>query len=270
MNAMCSVKKEVEMKSGRIILIALMMTGCFVTNTMFGQYNSSATPRGNTGASKAIKKSALVNKKYGASDSKTQSTNSQATKKPAASTPAKTTAVKKSAAPKKVVVTTDPAPVTTATVSPVKKEVNYDYRNAIGIRAGQTSGITFKHFFSSNEAIEAILGLWPNAVGITGLYEKYVPSENVNGFSWYFGGGGHMSFSTKRLYTVYHEGRYYSYRSTYPGFGIGIDGIVGAEYKIPTAPLAISFDIKPFIEVNGSGVIFTAFDPGLGIKFTLK
>ncbi len=144
-----------------------------------------------------------------------------------------------------------------------------DYRNAIGLRAGQTSGVTFKHFFTSNNAMEAILGIWPNAVGLTGLYEKYVPFGDVRGLNWYFGFGGHFSVTTGRLYYVYREGnRYYTYRYNYPGIGIGIDGVAGAEYKIPSVPVAISFDIKPFVEVNSAGVLFTSFDPGLGIKVT--
>ena len=77
-----------------------------------------------------------------------------------------------------------------------------------------------------------------------------------------------MSFRTNRLYYIYREGRYYAYRADYPGLGIGIDGVAGAEYKLPAIPLALSFDIKPFIEINNSGVIFTTFDPGLGIKLT--
>lgn len=264
------------MVSGKKILTALLIAGSLCCSHVFAQYNSSTTPRSNSGASKAIKKNPVINKKSSTTDTKKPSASTQPAKKTQSinktSTHAPKTAVVKKTTVTKKTGNADVAPATSNTVSTTnkKEERNYDYNNAIGIRAGQTSGITFKHFFSSNEAIEGIVGLWPNAVGITGLYEKYVPSENVDGFSWYFGGGGHMSFSTGRLYYVYHEGRYYSYRSTYPGFGVGIDGIVGAEYKLPTVPFAISFDIKPFIEVNGSGVIFTAFDPGLGIKFTFK
>lgn len=161
---------------------------------------------------------------------------------------------------------TPPKPAPTPTVALANKD--YDYRNAIGVRIGQTAGITLKHFTDHNHAIEGIIGIWPNSVGLTGLFEKYVQAGNVEGLNWYFGGGAHITVGTARLYTVYREGRYLSYRSRYPGVGFGIDGIVGAEYKIPSIPFALSFDIKPFIEVNTSGVLFTAFDPGLGLKFT--
>lgn len=143
------------------------------------------------------------------------------------------------------------------------------YSNAIGLRAGETSGITVKHFTGSSTAIEGIIGVWPYAIGLTGLFEKYVPFGNVNGLSWYYGAGAHVNFHTGRIYYVYREGsRYYAYRYNYPGIGVGIDGILGAEYKIPRAPIAISLDVKPFMEFNNAGMFFTAFDPGLGIKVT--
>jgi hypothetical protein len=153
----------------------------------------------------------------------------------------------------------------TPTVSPApEKDL---YTRAVGLRAGETSGLTYKQFFTDVEAFEGILGIWPNALGITGLYEKYVPFGNVEGLNWYFGGGAHLSIGTGKLYYYQREGnRYYTYRRNYPGLAIGLDGIVGAEYKIPKAPFAISFDIKPFIEVNNGGVLYTSFDPGLGIK----
>ena len=143
------------------------------------------------------------------------------------------------------------------------------YSNAVGLRAGETSGLTLKHFFSSGNAVEAIIGVWPYACGITGLYEKYVPVKNANGFNFYFGGGGHLNVGMSRSYYVYRaDNRYYTYRYNYPGLGLGLDGIAGLEYKIPAVPIAFSLDLKPFIEFSNWGMPFTALDPGFGIKFT--
>jgi hypothetical protein len=143
------------------------------------------------------------------------------------------------------------------------------YSNAIGLRAGETSGITFKHFFNaSDNAVEAIVGFWPYDLKLTALYEHYV-STNTKGLRWYYGGGGHVVAGYGRTgYYPYSDVRFYSYRYSYPGFGIGIDGIIGAEYKIPKIPFAVSLDVKPFIEINNTPDIFMAFDPGFGIKYT--
>lgn len=140
------------------------------------------------------------------------------------------------------------------------------YRTAIGLRAGGTSGLTVKHFMGSGAALEGIVGLWSNAFSITGLYEKHASSGAI-GLNWYYGGGGHIAAANR-----YHGPSRYYYRDYYSdgGFGIGIDGVVGLEYKINPIPFAISFDLKPFIEINtyGGGGAFFALDPGLGLKFT--
>jgi hypothetical protein len=144
---------------------------------------------------------------------------------------------------------------------------NGGYRTAIGIRAGETSGLTFKRFVSPNMAVEGIIGFFPNAIGITGLYEGYVATD-VEGLNWYYGGGAHVTAgtgATNRTYYSPRTGRYEVYRYRDYGVGLGIDGIAGIEYKIPRAPFAFSLDVKPYIEVN-SGDVYLALDPGLGIK----
>lgn len=141
-----------------------------------------------------------------------------------------------------------------------------DYKNAIGIRAGETSGITYKHFFNNYNAVEAILGIWPNALGFTALYEKHAPT-GLSGLKVYYGAGAHIVGETVNYYNdrdYYIEG--YRYRYDRNGFGAGIDGILGIDYKIPAIPFSISLDVKPLIELNGGGNIFTAIDPGIGIK----
>ncbi|MFN3916612.1 MAG: hypothetical protein ACK4K0_02615 [Flavobacteriales bacterium] len=145
------------------------------------------------------------------------------------------------------------------------------YNTAIGLRAGETSGLTIKHFTGSNTAFEGIIGLWHHGLSATLLIEKHKSAFNVSGLNWYYGGGGHLVVQTRRSYYYYHRDRYYRYY--YRGYssgelGIGIDGIVGLEYKIPPIPFAISIDVKPMIEVTSRGSMFWGLDPSLGIKFT--
>jgi hypothetical protein len=146
-------------------------------------------------------------------------------------------------------------------------EVRHDYKNGIGIRAGGTSGITFKHFFNPGHAFEGILGIWPNALGITALYEKNT-GTGIEGLKFYYGGGAHFTGETGNYYYRTHRSanREYIYRYGVNGYGIGIDGIAGIEYKIGVIPLALSFDLKPYLELSNYGVVFTAIDPALGIK----
>lgn len=139
------------------------------------------------------------------------------------------------------------------------------YNTAIGLRGGGTSGLTIKHFTGSNVALEGIIGLWDNAFSLTGLYEKHA-NAGATGLNWYYGGGFHIAAETYR----YNDRDHYYHRDHYreDGVGVGIDGIVGIEYKIVPIPFAVSVDLKPFLEINTHGGAFFALDPGLGLKFT--
>lgn len=149
--------------------------------------------------------------------------------------------------------------VTTASVA---QSFDSDYKYALGLRAGGPSGITFKIMNQNSNSFEFIAGFWSNYISLTALFEKNAPAFDVEGMLWYFGGGGHVSFFTvnERI------DRWYYRRGE--GFGLGIDGIIGLEYKIPPIPFAVSLDLKPFLEVDTDGHVFIGIDPGLGVKFT--
>jgi hypothetical protein len=146
-----------------------------------------------------------------------------------------------------------------------------NYRTAIGLRGGELGGITFKHFTRSDAAVEAIFGVGysdPRLFAFTLLFEKHVPAFNVSGMRWYYGGGGHVTLVGSR--SGYYRHPWGFRRHYYDGgvVGLGIDGVLGLEYKIPPIPFAISFDFKPYIEVVSGGGVFGSLDPALGIKLT--
>jgi len=160
---------------------------------------------------------------------------------------------------KKILVTVSIYLIITAVVR--GQSLTGEYRAAIGIRAGETSGITFKFPTGGGSKVELIAGIWSNWLNLTALYEKNVSAFNVNGMKWYYGGGGHVAFATG----TYNEGRVYTRGDD---FAIGVDGVVGLEYKIPPIPFAISVDIKPLLEIYRNGNVFLGIDPGIGVKFT--
>ncbi|MGZ3900380.1 MAG: hypothetical protein ACXVNQ_08265 [Bacteroidia bacterium] len=146
-----------------------------------------------------------------------------------------------------------------------------DYTDAVGLRFGGTTGLSVKHKFNSYNAIEIIAGTYPHAIGITGLYERYVLT-NVDGLNFYFGAGGHIArgyFSSWGYDYNPDKDQYYYYSGNYYyGPIIGIDAIGGAEYKFRDTPVALSFDLKPYAEFyRGSGP-HCRLDPGLGVRFT--
>lgn len=136
------------------------------------------------------------------------------------------------------------------------------YQTAVGVRGIGTSGITVKHFTKASTALEGIIGFYPNAFSVTLMVEKYQQAFNTAGLNWYYGIGGHIASQSD---VIRNEG---IYRRESSDVGFGVDGIFGIEYKIYEIPIAISFDLKPFLEVDTSGDAFLALDPGLGVKVT--
>lgn len=134
------------------------------------------------------------------------------------------------------------------------------YNNAIGVRAGGTSGSTFKTFVGRSSALEFIAWGNRNWLGITALYERYTGAFNVSGLNWYYGLGGHANFYDSNW-------RWADNQPDNDVIGLGVDGIVGLEYKIPPIPVAVSLDLKPNIEAYTNGGMGFHIDPGLGIKF---
>lgn len=141
-----------------------------------------------------------------------------------------------------------------------------DYNNAVGLRLGFTSGLTFKHKFGPGHAAEFIFSSGPYALGVTGLYEKNIGTK-ITGLNCYLGAGAHFNMGGARraIYRYYNDVRYtYVYG---PGYNaLGIDGVMGIEYKFKPIPFALSLDMKPFFEINNYGYGYFALDPSLGIK----
>ena len=145
--------------------------------------------------------------------------------------------------------------------------INAQYTSALGVRVGGTTGLTFKHTFKSNAAIEAIVGTFGNGFSMTGLLEKQQETP-VEGLFFYFGGGVHLASYDGSTYENF--GRDINTRQT-DGIGVGVDGIFGLEYRLPNKmPIAFALDMKPFVEIGTGNYVDFAFDPAISIKFVLK
>jgi hypothetical protein len=66
-----------------------------------------------------------------------------------------------------------------------------EYNTEIGLRAGKTSGVTFKINKTQAVALECIAGLW----SMTALCEKSSSVLIIDSMKWYYGGGGHLAFA---------------------------------------------------------------------------
>jgi hypothetical protein len=117
-----------------------------------------------------------------------------------------------------------------------------DYKTAIGVRAGLANGLTVKHFISSDRAVEGILSTRWSGFNITGLYEIHANAFNDSHWNWYYGFGAHLgSFDGNDSWGD--DGVNYTI--------IGVDGIIGLEYRIDDIPINLSLDWKPALNLIG-------------------
>lgn len=142
-------------------------------------------------------------------------------------------------------------------------------QTSIGVRFGGTTGVTVKHFYRPTNAVEGLLGSFGNGFSITALFEKYQPVYNAPGLHVFYGGGMHLAVyngqGSERGF-IGHEVAYHPNNDA----GLGIDGILGIEYRLPeNVPLTINFTLKPFIEFGSAGFMAGGMDPGIGISYTI-
>ena len=131
------------------------------------------------------------------------------------------------------------------------------YRSALGVKVWDGAGITFKHFFEGNNAGEFIAYFWNRGFRFTGLYEIHGNFADAKGLKWYVGPGAHIGFYD------YHD----DHNHHIDGVFIGIDGVLGLDYKFTGAPINISIDWQPSFEfADGHG--FNGSWGGFGIRYT--
>ncbi len=133
------------------------------------------------------------------------------------------------------------------------QSMGHDYSTALGVKVLDGGGITIKHFLDDKNAIEGIGFFWNRGARITGLYEIHGDISGAPGLKWYIGPGAHVGFYN----TGYYGGGSY----------VGIDGVLGLDYKFNRAPINASLDWQPSFEFGG-GSGFSGNWGGLSIRYT--
>jgi hypothetical protein len=145
-----------------------------------------------------------------------------------------------------------------------KRSNAQEYKTAVGLKfGGFENGISIKYFTAKDVALEGILGFRNNGVVITGLYEFHQEAFGVPELKFYYGAGAHIGAVGSGVYQRFGGGNEFY---TTNQILLGVDGAIGLEYVIPKAPIAISLDLNPRIEL-ATGPFFDVA-PGLGLKYT--
>ena len=142
-----------------------------------------------------------------------------------------------------------------------------------GFRMGATSGFTFRAISNDLLGFEGILGFRNGGAQIYGLLEtnKMLTLPRTDNFVVYYGGGAHIGVvGWHRYYPVeyYDNGNYWN-RYEHFGMAVGIDGILGLEYRFHSVPITLDVDFKPFFEFYGPFYFRINFwDFAFGIRYT--
>jgi hypothetical protein len=128
---------------------------------------------------------------------------------------------------------------------------SYDYKTSLGVKF-YPGAVTIKHFIKPNLALEGVGYFWERGARATGLLEFHFDIPNAPGLKWYVGPGAHLGF----------------YNNKYYGGGtvVGIDGVVGLDYKFREVPINLSLDWQPSIEF-GDYAGFTGNWAGFAVRY---
>jgi hypothetical protein len=139
------------------------------------------------------------------------------------------------------------------------------YKSAIGLRLGSPLAASYKFFISDPAAIELYVGFRSYSIGYTfinpgAMYQYHFPISSVDGLQWYVGGGASVFL--------------YSYKDVFgtagDNFGIGLNGVLGLDYKFANAPINLSADWIPTIYLSGYLSGFGAGIGALSARYTLN
>lgn len=125
------------------------------------------------------------------------------------------------------------------------------YKHQAGVRLGSidqalSSGFTYRYFLNEKSAIEGIVNLKSEAIGLGALYERFNPITAVQGLQWFYGAGAYLAFEGNNNF--------------------GAAGIVGMDYTFPEVPINLSVDWKP--ELNFiDNVAFRASAVAVSVRF---
>ncbi|MEJ7829361.1 MAG: hypothetical protein WKF91_14220 [Segetibacter sp.] len=126
-----------------------------------------------------------------------------------------------------------------------------EYQTALGAKISAGVAVSYKQFVANTKAIEAQSMFFSRGIRLVGLYEfHFYNIPGVDGLAWYVGPGVHVGFYRKSA-------------------DLGIDGVIGLDYKIKNAPINLSLDWQPSYSLVGNGSLMPQFG-GLAIRYILQ
>jgi len=140
------------------------------------------------------------------------------------------------------------------------EEYTSPYKKAIGFKLNP-GAVSYRSFYTRNKAVEGIGFISLDGFQLTILNEKFTPFANAENLTWYMGYGGHFNLWSER-YKLNNP-------SKSAGVDVGIDGMLGLDYKLKNTPINLSVDIQPAFNFVGASYFDLGWG-GIGIRYTIK
>jgi hypothetical protein len=148
--------------------------------------------------------------------------------------------------------------ITYSSLSTAQSNLGTNYTTAVGVKV-YPGAISVKHFKQKNKALEGLGYISSDGFRLTGLYEMYYPLGSTEGLQWFIGAGAHIG--------VWSEKWKLNNPTRESGGVMGVDGIIGIDYKVKGAPLNLSFDWQPSFNLIGYNYFESGWG-GLAIRYT--
>lgn len=148
------------------------------------------------------------------------------------------------------------------------KALSQNYTRDAGMRIGDYFSLTYRQYLYNDQALEGLLFFGRHGITLGALKEFFQPafggvSDNL--FLQY-GYGAHIGYRNTDHYRILNR-TYQIDGNTFTPL-IGIDGLVGLEYRFPEFPFLISMDIKPYFEFSTIPVFSLYLSSfGLSLKY---
>lgn len=144
-----------------------------------------------------------------------------------------------------------------------------EYRQAVGIRGGFSSGFEYRAYANELISYRALLSTRRHGIQLTGLKEfhQYGLFDFSDELVFIYGFGVHVGFERWNAYDP--DDPFYTpyYYETKTGPIAGLDGLAGVEYTLTDVPLCFGIEAKPYFNLFGKN--FFQLHP-FDIAFTIK
>lgn len=132
------------------------------------------------------------------------------------------------------------------------------FKSALGVvfdgGDGSNVGIQYKTALNGPQALQLQASFRSNWVNVGADWQYERPINGAEGLHWYAGIGAQVGF--------------WSWEGNSETF-LGLRPQVGLEYKIPTIPIALHLDYKPYLGLNHD-TGFNGDQFSFGVKYVLK